>query len=141
MPGTNLSLPSGVENTNNVDLITSISVTVNREHRVDIDECFIATAAFGSKFEPAVTMLRHFRDQYLLTNSVGTAFVKFYYQNSPPIANYIAGNEGLNGLTRVLLAPFIAVVYFIYNPLLALLLLLICLTVRCLAPTYPLIGR
>jgi hypothetical protein len=41
------------------------------------DECFIATAAFGSKFTWPVKLLRHFRDQYLLTNSLGTAFVEF----------------------------------------------------------------
>ncbi|MDD3041075.1 CFI-box-CTERM domain-containing protein [Bacteroides sp.] len=89
------------------------------------DECFIATAAFGSKFQPAVILLRHFRDEYLLTNSLGRAFVKFYYHKSPPIANYISGNDRLRGLTRVLLAPFIVVVYLIYNPFLA--LVLICL--------------
>ncbi|MDD3269853.1 MAG: bacterial Ig-like domain-containing protein [Syntrophomonadaceae bacterium] len=91
----------------------------------EVDECFIATAAFGSKFQPAVVLLRHFRDQYLLTNSLGTAFVKFYYRHSPPIANYIAGNEGLEGITRILLIPFIAIVYLIYNPLVAVLLLIL----------------
>jgi hypothetical protein len=83
------------------------------------DECFIATAAFGSKFQPAVKLLRQFRDDYLLTNRLGQAFVRFYYRNSPPIARFIAGSEGLKGLTRLLLSPFIAFVYLMYHPLLA----------------------
>lgn len=79
------------------------------------DNCFIATAAFGSKFAPAVKLLRSFRDEYLLTNKFGRAFVAFYYHHSPPLAHYIADREGLRVLTRVLLSPFIAGVYLIYH--------------------------
>ena len=79
------------------------------------DECFIATAAFGSKFVWPVALLRHFRDQYLLTNSLGTAFVNFYYQNSPPIAAAITNSKPLKILVRVLLVPVIAIVYIIYH--------------------------
>lgn len=84
----------------------------------EVDECFIATAAFGSKFTWPVALLRHFRDQYLLTHSWGTAFVKFYYQHSPPIAAVIATSQPLKMLVRVLLAPVIAIVYIIYHPIL-----------------------
>ncbi|HPF19773.1 MAG TPA: hypothetical protein PLC88_00375, partial [Syntrophomonas sp.] len=82
------------------------------------DECFIATAAFGSKFTWPVKLLRHFRDQYLLTNSLGTAFVEFYYQNSPPIAAAIADSPALRVLVRLLLAPIILGVYLLEHPLL-----------------------
>lgn len=81
-----------------------------------IDQCFIATAAYGSKFDWPVVLLRHFRDQYLLTNPSGRAFVDFYYKNSPTIAAFIAQNESLRALVRVLLTPVIAIVYFIYHP-------------------------
>ena len=81
-----------------------------------LDECFIATAAFGSKFQPAVTFLRKFRDECLLTNWLGSKFVNFYYKYSPPIAQFIAGNEMLKGIVRVLLVPFIAVAYGIMHP-------------------------
>jgi hypothetical protein len=81
-----------------------------------LDECFIATAAFGSKFEPAVVVLRHFRDQFLLTSKLGTAFVNFYYHNSPPIAAYIAHSEPLKALVRIMLIPVIAATYSIMNP-------------------------
>ena len=83
-----------------------------------VDECFIATAAFGSKFEPAVVLLRAFRDTFLLTNAPGTAFVNFYYQNSPPIANYIANSGFLKAGVRVLLTPVVGVVYLMFHPLL-----------------------
>jgi hypothetical protein len=87
--------------------------------------CFIATAAFGSKFDWPVALLREFRDQYLLTNAWGTAFVKFYYQHSPPIAAIIATSQPLKILVRVLLAPVIAIVYIMYHPILMVTVLLI----------------
>jgi len=89
------------------------------------DECFIATAAFGSKFAPAVKLLRSFRDEYLLTNKFGKAFVAFYYRHSPPLAHYIADRDGLRTLTRVLLSPFIAAVYLLYHKWLAVAVLML----------------
>ncbi|OBR90766.1 kappa-carrageenase precursor [Clostridium ragsdalei P11] len=89
------------------------------EVKVIIDECFIATAAYGSKFQPSVVLLRHFRDDYLLTNSLGTGFVKFYYRHSPPIANFIAHNVVLKNTVKVLLAPFVGCVYGMYHPICA----------------------
>ena len=80
------------------------------------DECFIATAAFGTKFDWPVALLRHFRDQFLLTNDLGTAFVNFYYHKSPPIAAFIAQSEPLRVFVRILLAPIIAIVYLLYHP-------------------------
>jgi|GEM_PF-4028138 len=111
-----VTLPGGVVNTGNVALNTSISVTVNAANQ--LDECFIATAAFGSKFTWPVALLRHFRDEYLLTNSLGKAFVTFYYHNSPPIAAIIADSQPLKILVRILLAPVIAIVYVMYHPML-----------------------
>jgi len=40
--------------------------------------CFIATAAYGSPMQLHVKDLREFRDQFLLRNSVGIAFVDIY---------------------------------------------------------------
>jgi len=115
-------------------LMTDVTFTVTQVvQQGKTDECFIATAAFGSKFDWPVMLLRHFRDQYMLTNPLGTAFVKFYYQNSPPIAAMIASSQPLKILVRLLLAPVIAGVYLIYHPVIleaALFLLIAFLAVR-----------
>lgn len=77
--------------------------------------CFIATAAFGSPLEKHVQVLRDFRDRILLNSALGKAFVNFYYEVSPPIAQTIAQNESLRLITRVLLMPVIGVAYLIVH--------------------------
>jgi hypothetical protein len=81
--------------------------------------CFIATAAYGSPMESHVQALRTFRDEHLLTNSLGRALVGFYYRTSPPVARYIGKHESLRALTRLVLAP---VVFGVEHPLAALLI-------------------
>jgi len=81
--------------------------------------CFIATAAFGSYLDPHVMVLRHFRDDVLLKSELGTAFVKFYYKHSPPIADFIAQHDILRILMRFALTPLIFAVKY---PLVAALL-------------------
>jgi hypothetical protein len=71
--------------------------------------CFIATAAFGSPMQPFVKILREFRDRILLNNSIGKAFVYFYYKYSPPIAEFIANHDSLKAKVRLGLLPFIGV--------------------------------
>lgn len=84
--------------------------------------CFIATAAFGSYLEPHVKILRDFKDRYLLTNSLGQAFVKYYYRYSPPIADVIRKHESLKSAVRFALVP---VVYGVEYPYLVAVLLII----------------
>lgn len=69
--------------------------------------CFIATAAFGTSMAKEVRILNKFRDEYLLTNDLGTQFVKFYYRNSPAIADFIRQNETLKQIIRISLKPLI----------------------------------
>jgi len=73
--------------------------------------CFIATAAFGTPMEKHVSILRAFRDRCLLTTSAGQAFVKFYYEVSPPIAGKISQSEGLRFITRCSLMPLVGMAY------------------------------
>ena len=65
--------------------------------------CFIATAAYGTPTAKQIDVLREFRDVVLLKSTVGSTFVTLYYQLSPPIAGFVAGNELLRTLVRELL--------------------------------------
>jgi hypothetical protein len=47
-----------------------------------------------------IVVLREFRDDYLMPNPAGRAFVKIYYAVSPPLANAIRDNEGLRTAVR-----------------------------------------
>ncbi|MGX9727475.1 MAG: delta-60 repeat domain-containing protein [Candidatus Electronema sp. VV] len=69
------------------------------------DSCFIATAAFGSVFHPAVQVLRDFRNQFLSGNAVSRAAVELYYQVSPALADVVSQHSGLRLAVRLLLLP------------------------------------
>ena len=64
------------------------------------DSCFIATAAYGTGTSVKIDKLRHFRDEYLQKSSQGKAFIRFYYENSPPIAGFISEHEVLRLIVR-----------------------------------------
>jgi hypothetical protein len=73
--------------------------------------CFIATAAYGSPTAEQIDVLREFRDTVLLESTAGSLFVSLYYRLSPPIADFIAGNELLRTLVReFLIDPIVWVV-------------------------------
>jgi len=72
--------------------------------------CFIATAAYGADWVTEVTVLRDFRDRYLLTSNSGRWFVAQYYRYSPPLADFLRDRETLRMLVRGLLTPVVAFV-------------------------------
>lgn len=74
----------------------------------EISGCFIATAAYGSMMEPRVQLLRAFRDRFLTGNLPGRAFIAFYYENSPPLARYIAEHDSWRSVVRWCLLPLVA---------------------------------
>jgi len=88
------------------------STTCNDTVAVVAGPCFIATAAYGSRLDRHVQILRDFRDRHLMTNNAGRAFVNWYYSVSPPIANTIAQHRGLRVITRFVLTGVIAVIEY-----------------------------
>lgn len=67
--------------------------------------CFIATAAYGYYSAPQVMALRAFRDHYLLTNALGRAFVRWYYEYGPIGAEYMNSHPWLKPVVRAALMP------------------------------------
>ncbi|MCQ2738441.1 MAG: hypothetical protein MJ224_07530 [archaeon] len=57
----------------------------------DNGSCYIATYVYGNYDASEVLILRKFRDEKLLTNSIGTVFVKFYYKVSPFLIKHFGG--------------------------------------------------
>jgi outer membrane protein assembly factor BamB len=77
--------------------------------------CFIATAAYGTPMADEVGILREFRDEYLLTNSLGQAFVDLYYSTSPPVAQFITEHPSLKPVVRVGLSPAVVMSTAVVN--------------------------
>ena len=109
---------ANVDNANNVFYFTKTSDLTCEDHFVvpeevtgllDGQKCFIATAAFGTPLAKELDILRSFRNNYLLTNNLGTKFVKWYYSWSPGVANKIKENDFYRAVVRVLLWPMIGV--------------------------------
>jgi len=69
--------------------------------------CFIATAAFGTPLDPRINVLRQFRDDRLMVDPLGRAFVKSYYTLSPPVAHAVSMSETLKRMVRGLIAPMV----------------------------------
>lgn len=69
--------------------------------------CFIATATYGSYDAQQVQVFRDFRDQYLLTNVVGTQFVQLYYRYGPVAANYLNEHPVFKPAMQALLYPYL----------------------------------
>lgn len=74
------------------------------------DDCFIATAAFGSRLDPHVAGLRRFRDEALMPTLPGRLFVAGYNRLSPPLARLIADHDPLRAAARVVLWPLVLAV-------------------------------
>ena len=75
------------------------------------NSCFIATAAYGSGMAPQVEIFRQFRNEFLVTNRLGSRFVASYYEYGPKYAQVIAHNEVLRTLARTALWPFLAMAW------------------------------
>ena len=90
-----------------IRLCGDCSIVANFEKSVD-GGCFIATAAYGTPMADEIQILREFRDEYLLTGSLGQRFVDVYYTISPPIAQFITDHPDLKPIVRTGLIPVVA---------------------------------
>lgn len=92
--------------------------------------CFIATAAYGSGMAKEVVVLRDLRDNVLLQTSVGRILVKFYYEISPPIVNYIGKHEIVRTAVRFALTVLVYGVRYPKTSALILLSIFIAITLN-----------
>jgi parallel beta-helix repeat protein len=108
--------------TGDVGTITNINsaatnITMNDDYSITANFrfglfgwCFIATAAYGTDTAKEIDILREFRDEVLLPNSLGAEFVSLYYKTSPPIADLISQHEVLRTAVRVgFVDPIVAI--------------------------------
>ena len=97
--------------------VTSNATTVNVVTAPS--PCYIATATYGTPLDRRIDILRDFRDEVLMTNPIGEAFVSTYYRTSPPIADALRGNDGLRTITRsTLIDPLVSLSKFALNGIL-----------------------
>lgn len=96
--------------------------------------CFIATAAYGTPLAGEIDELRDFRDTWLLSTPLGSAFVGTYYRLSPPVADQVAQHAGLRRFVQVALIPIVFIVKMVNTSLgftaSAVTLLLLCFIAR-----------
>ena len=70
--------------------------------------CPVAVAAYEAGTAERLHVLRELRDVVLLRSAAGSRFVALYYRLSPPVADFIAGDEVARTLVReVLVDPLI----------------------------------
>jgi len=70
------------------------------------DACFVVTATMGDFHHPRVTLLRRFRDDWILKQSWGEGFVRHYYAVGPKVAGVIAPRPILRSISyRFLVLP------------------------------------
>jgi hypothetical protein len=95
-------------------------VDIQDDEISDWEDCPINAAAHGSFLDPHVGAMRAFRDNVLMTNALGRAFVDLYYRMSPSVASILATHSGMRSAARILLTP---VVYGVAYPIQAALML------------------
>jgi hypothetical protein len=92
-------------------VINDAAILQFKTDKLESTICFVATAAYGTPTAEQIDVLREFRDSVLLESTAGSVFVSLYYQLSPPVADFIAGNELLRTLVReFLIDPIVRVV-------------------------------
>jgi hypothetical protein len=105
--------------TTTIIMDSSYSIRADFQATSSPSPCCTATAAFGTPMAREIRVLREFRDEYLLTNRMGTVLVDLYYTVSPPVAEFIAEHPSLRPIVRAGLAPAVVMSAIVVNPALA----------------------
>jgi hypothetical protein len=98
-----------------VDVATDIPISGGGASDGDGDDCFIATAAYGTSLHPHLGLLREFRERYLRTSSAGRLFLSIYERYGPSLAALINRYDILKGLTRIALLPVLGLCILILH--------------------------
>ncbi len=75
----------------------------------------IFLGTYGSEMSDRITTLREFRDEYLLTNTIGRVLVDVYYRTSPAITRFITQHPGIKPIIKVGLLPAVAISTMLVN--------------------------
>ncbi|MFW9890059.1 MAG: CFI-box-CTERM domain-containing protein [Candidatus Thorarchaeota archaeon] len=75
--------------------------------RIKLDDCVIATAAFGSELDPHLPVLRGWRDRNQRSSPLIRGLVRLYYRISPPFARIVARSHHLRWIIRGCLRPIV----------------------------------
>lgn len=73
----------------------------NKEAEAANSMCFVATACYGAPDADNVLILRRFRDDILMTTSIGRSLIHYYYKRGPAVAQFISTREHLRSFVRV----------------------------------------
>ncbi len=87
-------------------LVTVEAETTGRQPG-EVDACFVATAAYGSKLANEVELLRHFRDALLAKSVLGQLAISAYYTFGPSLAGVVGESELLRETARAALEPVV----------------------------------
>jgi hypothetical protein len=93
----------------NAGPVSYASFTTARIESLPVDACFVATAAWGTREEAHVQLLRGFRDRVLRRSILGELFVETYYTFGPALAEVIRPSDALRQLARDGLSPILSV--------------------------------
>lgn len=87
-------------------LVTVEAETTGRQPG-EVDACFVATAAYGTRLANQVDLLRHFRDALLAKSVLGQLAISAYYTFGPSLAGVVGESELLRSTARAALEPVV----------------------------------
>lgn len=72
--------------------------------------CFVATAAYQNPYHPDVNYLRSFRDEVLSKNSLGRAFIVWYWRVGPKIAAWVENKPIIRKFSKTAIALIVRLI-------------------------------